>query len=94
MAIQKFRNKGLRELFEDGQTRRIQATLHRKLEVLLDALDAATDVQDVAGLPKCHPLKGDRAGVYSVTVTGNWRLTFRIENMHVTDVDFEDYHKR
>jgi proteic killer suppression protein len=94
MSIQKFRNKGLRELFEDGQTRRIQATLHRKLEVMLDALEAATDVQDVAGLPGYHPLKGDMAGFHSVTVTGNWRLIFRIENMHVTDVDFLDYHKR
>ena len=94
MSIQKFRNKGLRELFEDGHTRHIQPTLHRKLEVLLDALEAAISAQDVAHLPGYHLLKGDRAEMYSVTVTGNWRLTFRIENMHVTDVDFEDYHKR
>ena len=41
---------------------------------------------------KLHPLKGDRRGEYGVTVTGNWRITFRLRGNTVADVDFEDYH--
>jgi toxin HigB-1 len=39
-----------------------------------------------------HPLKGNRKGTYSVTVSGNWRITFRFDGEHVVDVDLEDYH--
>lgn len=39
-----------------------------------------------------HQLRGDRAGTWSVSVSGNWRLTFDIENGEVCDLDLEDYH--
>jgi toxin HigB-1 len=40
-----------------------------------------------------HELTGDRAGTWSLTVTRNWRMTFRItEDGAVADVDLEDYH--
>jgi len=39
-----------------------------------------------------HPLKGDRKGEYGVTVTANYRLTFRFENGDVLDLKLEDYH--
>jgi proteic killer suppression protein len=39
-----------------------------------------------------HPLKGDLAGLWSVTVTGNWRITFRFEGGQAHDVDLLDYH--
>ena len=55
-------------------------------------LDAATAPKDLRGAAGFHPLKGDRAGTYAMTVTRNFRLTFRFENQDVTDVDFEDYH--
>jgi toxin HigB-1 len=38
-----------------------------------------------------HPLKGNRAGTYSVWINGNWRLTFRWDE-GATDVALEDYH--
>ena len=41
---------------------------------------------------RLHPLKGERKGLWSVTVSGNWRVTFRIENGNVLDVDLTDYH--
>lgn len=46
---------------------------------------------DLPGLG-LHPLKGNRKGTYSVTVSGNWRITFRFDGEHVVDVDLEDYH--
>ena len=41
---------------------------------------------------RLHPLKGDLAGFWSVTVSGNWRLIFRFEDGHASDVDLVDYH--
>jgi len=41
---------------------------------------------------RLHQLKGERKGVWSVWVSGNYRLTFEIEGEDATNVDFEDYH--
>ena len=46
---------------------------------------------DLPGL-KLHELKGDRAGMWSVTVSGNWRVTFRFSNGDAEVVNYEDYH--
>ena len=60
----------------------------------MTALLVTDNVQDIPVLPgwRLHPLTGDRKGTWSITVTGNWRITFRIENKEVTDLYFEDYH--
>ena len=39
-----------------------------------------------------HPLEGDRAGQWSVCVSGNWRVLFRFEDGEAVDVDLIDYH--
>ena len=40
-----------------------------------------------------HQLSGDRQGLWSLTVTKNWRLTFRINDAPaIIDMDLEDYH--
>ncbi len=59
----------------------------------LDVLDAAQSINGV-NVPgyRLHPLKGDRSGEWSITVTGNWRITFRFENGDAYNVDLEDYH--
>jgi proteic killer suppression protein len=46
------------------------------------------------GLPglQLHPLKGERHGTWAVSVSGNWRVTFRFEGPDVADVHYEDYH--
>ena len=41
---------------------------------------------------RLHPLKGDRAGQWSVRVSGNWRVVFRFEDGEAVDVDLIDYH--
>ena len=43
---------------------------------------------------RAHRLSGDRRGIWSLTVTANWRLTFRIDRdgMEIVDLDYEDYH--
>ncbi|OJL24527.1 type II toxin-antitoxin system RelE/ParE family toxin, partial [Escherichia coli] len=61
---------------------------------ILTALSTATNLQDMMDLKalRCHPLKGDRQGEYSLEVNGNWRVVFKLEEPNVFDVDLEDYH--
>ncbi|MDQ3687321.1 MAG: type II toxin-antitoxin system RelE/ParE family toxin, partial [Acidobacteriota bacterium] len=41
---------------------------------------------------RLHELKGDRKGTWSLTVSGNWRITFTFSEGDAYDVDLEDYH--
>jgi toxin HigB-1 len=85
-VIKSFRHKGLRRLFETGE---LANRLRRKLGVLNHAR-TPTDMS----LPgyRLHQLKGNRSATGSVSVSGNWRVTFRFEGEDAFDVDLEDYH--
>lgn len=91
--IKTFRHKGLRQLFETGSSRAISADLTRRLTRQLDFLNRAISPTDM-NLPgyRLHELKGVRKGTWSVTVSGNWRLTFSFQDRDAFDVDLEDYH--
>ena len=90
--IRSFRHRGLKRLWE-GDPSRVNAALRDRVENILSVLDAAANAADL-DLPgyRLHPLKGEMKGLWSVTVSGNWRVTFRIENGNVFDVDLTDYH--
>ena len=87
------RHKGLRALHERDDRARVPADLAPRLRRILFRLQEATDPgsADAPGF-RLHPLKGDRAGQWSVRVSGNWRVVFRFENAEVVDVDLIDYH--
>lgn len=93
MAILSFRHKGLERFFLSGITAGIQAKHADKLRLILGRLNVAVEPRDMA-LPglHLHPLKGDRKGLWAVSLSGNWRVTFRISGPDVEDVDYEDYH--
>ncbi len=65
----------------------------RAVEEILGLLDVAESPRDM-GLPgyRLHPLKGDLKGLWSVKVSGNWRIMFRFEGTDVYDIDVVDYH--
>ena len=65
----------------------------RKLRDILAVLDQSRGPRDM-DLPgfRLHRLKGDLRSHYAVSVSGNWRVTFRFENGHAVDVDYSDYH--
>ena len=88
-----FRHKGLKLLFESGQRRKVQPEYADKIERILARLDEAAKVDnmDLPGF-RLHPLKGDLAGYWSVTVSGNWRIVFRFDGGHASDVDLIDYY--
>jgi len=91
--IQSFRHKGLAKFFATGSRAGIQAAHADRLRLILAALNAAVAPSDM-GLPglKLHPLRGTRSGTWSVSVSGNWRVTFRFSGKDAVDVDYEDYH--
>jgi toxin HigB-1 len=91
--IGSFRHKGLAKFFATGSRAGIQAAHVERVGLILAALNAAVAPRDM-GLPglKLHPLKGRRAGSWSVSISGNWRITCRFNGKDAVDVDYEDYH--
>jgi proteic killer suppression protein len=94
VLIRNVRHGGLRRFLEDDDDRGLPRDLVRRLRNILAALDAARDVGNVIGPPgwRIHQLRGDREGTWSISVSGNWRLTFDVEDDEVFDLDLEDYH--
>ena len=80
-------------LLRKGVKSGIQAQHAERLRLILARLTRRLPSEDMA-LPglRLHQLKGDRKGTWSVTVSGNWRVTFKFHAKEVTDVDYEDYH--
>jgi proteic killer suppression protein len=91
--IARFRHAGIERFFRTGSAGRIQPAHRRRLRLILTALNTAQAPRDM-GLPglDLHPLKGDLAGFWSVSVSGNWRIIFRFDGTDATEIDYVDYH--
>ena len=91
--IKSIRHKGLRRFYESGSKKGIQAQQASRLRMRLAALDTAQIIEDmdVPGFG-LHALKGDQKGRWSISVSGNWRLTFEFEDGNIYLLDYEDYH--
>ena len=91
--IESFKHKGLAHFFEHDDRRKLPAAQIDKIGRILARLNEAMTAHDMS-LPgyRLHPLKGELAGFWSVTVSGNWRIIFRFENGSAYDVDLVDYH--
>lgn len=91
--IKSFRHKGLEAFFRKGTKAGIQPHHAGKLQVQLGALDNAIKPEDL-NVPgwRLHPLTGNHAGYWSITVNGNWRVIFRFVMNDVELVDYLDYH--
>ena len=85
--------QGTAALHERDNSARVPAGLAPRLKRILFRLQEATIPRsaDAPGFP-LHPLKGDRAGQWSVRVSGNWRVMFRFEDGEAVDVDLTDCH--
>lgn len=91
--IRNFKHKGLERFFLRGTKAGIQAVHSSKLRLILFRLHASVSPKDM-GLPGLylHQLKGTSHGVWSVRVSGNWRVTFRFAEPDAIEVNYEDYH--
>jgi proteic killer suppression protein len=65
----------------------------RKMLAFLDDMQISEELRALSAW-KAHTLTGDRKGTWSLSVTRNRRLTFRIHTAEreICDVDLEDYH--
>jgi len=92
-----FRHKGLRSFYNSGSVQGIRPDHAKKLRSILARLDASQTEKDM-DLPglNLHPLgkkgKLDLRGHWAVSVSGNWRVTFRFEGNNAVDVNYIDYH--
>jgi toxin HigB-1 len=91
-VIESFRHKGLKELFETGKSAKVDARLTQRCSDMLDALDAANNLNDV-NLPgfSLHKLQGKPVR-YSIHVNGPWTITFEWNQPKASKVDLEQYH--
>ena len=91
--IRSFKHKGLQRFFQHGTKAGIQAAHLQKLRLILSRLHASASPKDM-GLPGLflHQLKGSSHGVWTVRVSGNWRVTFKFDGTDAIDVNYEDYH--
>jgi toxin HigB-1 len=91
--IKSFKHKGLEAFFDSGSKAGIQPHHAARITRQLRRLDEAKNASDM-NLPgwKLHALEGVLKGHFSVTVNGNWRMTFMFENENAILVDYQDYH--
>jgi proteic killer suppression protein len=89
-------HKGLRRFIADDDASGLQAAVVDKIRRIVSFLQDMEREDELRTVPswKAHQLTGDRKGVWSLFVTKNWRMTFRIDRdeIEIVDLDYEDYH--
>ena len=94
MKIRNFVHKSLKRLYLEDSSKGLPPDAVDKLRAMLTFLQDMSDPEMLRVFPlwKAHKLTGSRKDVWSLHVTRNWRLTFRIEGEEIVDVNYEDYH--
>ncbi len=95
MKVRSIRHKGLRRLVTQDDPAGLPAVQSAKIAAIMAFLQAAPGIEAIQRLQawKAHQLTGDRKGTWSLSVSKNWRITFRVNNdAEIIDLDFEDYH--
>ncbi|MEJ5113196.1 type II toxin-antitoxin system RelE/ParE family toxin [Erwinia billingiae] len=91
--IKSWKHGGLKEFYETGSTRKVNPQHEKRLRERLRIIDLAEQIEDInlTGY-KLHPMKGERRGIWSITVSGNWRITFEFKDGDAWILNYEDYH--
>jgi len=88
-------HRGLRRFIERDDASGLSPAVVEKLRNIVTFLQEIEDAQELRDIPswKAHQLTGDRKGTWSLTVTRNWRITFRIDQGEgeIFDLNYEDY---
>ena len=93
VEIESISHKALRKFVETGNSKGVIEP--RRIQLMIALLLNAESIDELKIPPNFgfHALSGDRAGTYAMTVTRNWRLTFRlVHDGAIADLDLEDYH--
>ena len=96
MIVRSFRHRGLRQLFEHDSSRLMKQDLAERVRGILAALAIADNmegfIREAAPGWRVHRLSGARRNEWSVSVSGNWRITFEERQGAIERVNLEDYH--
>lgn len=90
--IKNFKHSGLKTFFESGSTKGINGNHAKKIKRMLAFIDEIENIEEIKPFWNCHQLKGNRSTLWSLSVSGNWRLTFEFENGDAYILNYEDYH--
>jgi toxin HigB-1 len=98
MKIRNVIHRGLRRFIERDDASGLAPAVVEKVRNMVTFLQEMEDARELRDVPswRVHQLTGDRKGTWSLTITRNWRLTFRIDRTEgeILDLDYEDYHVR
>lgn len=91
--IKSIKTKAIKRLYDEDDRSKLPSDMVERIKNILFSIDNANSLDDLS-LPsyKLHPLKGDRAGQWSITVRANWRIVFKFEGGNAYDVEYIDYH--
>lgn len=96
MKIRNVTHKGLRRFIENDDAAGLQPAVVPKIRRMVTFLQDMAQEDELKTVPnwKAHQMTGDRKGTWSLSVTKNWRMTFRIDQaeIEIIDLDYEDYH--
>lgn len=94
MQIRTIRHRGPKRLLERNESKDLPADRVEKIRDILTALMVVNTLNELPRLPgwRLHKFTGDRKGQWSLSITGNWRMTFGVENDQIHDLNLEDYH--
>ena len=96
MKIRNVVHKGLRRFIENDDAAGLQPAVIEKVRRIVTFLQDMESEEEIETVPswKAHLLTGGRKGTWSLFVTKNWRITFRIDETEIViiDLDYEDYH--
>jgi len=95
MEIESIKHKALKAFAMTGRPKGLPSNLTDRLRNMLAWLSVIENIDELKAPPNfgAHQLAGNREGVWSLTVTRNWRMTFRVNDaLAIEDLDLEDYH--
>mgnify|MGYP003981361977 CR=1 FL=1 len=93
VMIKSFKHKGLKRFFDKGDVSKLHQEHVKRINQQLDIIHTDQEIEDV-DLPGyfLHELKGSRKETWSITVRGNWRITFEFRDGNAYILNYEDYH--
>ena len=96
MIVRSIRHRGVRQLYENNSARLLKQDQVERVRGILSALAMAETmegfVREAAPGWRVHRLSGERRNEWSVSVSGNWRITFEERNGAIERLNLEDYH--
>jgi proteic killer suppression protein len=96
MKIRNVVHRGLKRFIQNNDASGLAPAVVERVRNIVTFLQEMEDVQEIRDIPswKVHQLTGNRKGTWSLTITRNWRITFRIDQSRgeILDLDYEDYH--